>query len=142
MSQPEKDPAMWSRRFAREIVSCLDVVWEGKCANEAESVVNDLTEAFRYLPPGQVNATERFAKFLRTSAAEVSREPLSSDWAVRALREIVDFAMFLRSRHGYPRPADENDEWSDEDRRDFALAAWRRLDEEDAKWENKDASAR
>ena len=28
------------------------------------------------------------------------------------------------------RPADESDEWTDEDRRDFQLAAWKRLDEE------------
>jgi hypothetical protein len=63
---------------------------------------------------------------------------------VEQLRQVRDLAQFLRSKHGLPKPADEDDEWSDEDRRDFSAAARKRLGEEGPyPWEDEpDAPAR
>lgn len=140
--RPEKDPAMWSRRFAREVAQSLGISGESLSDPRVDTLLSELTEEFRYLPIARVNAIDRYASFLRAS------QEVGTDSATRvrsilgALVEVCELARFLRSRHGYSRPADEDDEWSDEDRRDFARAAWERLDSEAPGKEGADVQAR
>lgn len=127
----KKDPAMWSRRFARDVARELGIGDEAMADSRVDSLIGELTEQFRYLPLRQVNLTQRYARFLRAGQSEDRGSPPTLDSAVAALDEACELARFQRTRHGYSQPADENDEWSDEDRRDFANAAWERLDRED-----------
>lgn len=50
------------------------------------------------------------------------------------VREVRDFALFLKERSRRERPVDESGEWTDEDIRDF-LAASLDYTEEEAPWE-------
>ena len=56
---------------------------------------------------------------------------IRQSWAAEKLIEMQRLVLFLRGRYGREQPADEDDEWSDEDRQDMQLAARRRLEEED-----------
>ena len=50
------------------------------------------------------------------------------------VREVRDFALFLKERCQHPDPLDESDEWTDEDIRDF-LKASSEYAEETLPWE-------
>jgi hypothetical protein len=45
-----------------------------------------------------------------------------------AIRQVIDFALFLQARHA--APVDYSDEWTDEDLRDATLASLRRFEAE------------
>ena len=48
------------------------------------------------------------------------------------VRQVIDFALFLRTRQ--EAPVDYSDEWTEEDEGDFSKATWQRLDEQEP-WE-------
>jgi hypothetical protein len=48
------------------------------------------------------------------------------------LLEAKDFVLSLKQRYGYEKPVDCSDEWTDEDRRDFARASMLRLEQKEA----------
>jgi len=45
------------------------------------------------------------------------------------IREVRDFALFLKERSQHVEPIDDRDEWTDEDIRDFLKASSRYADE-------------
>jgi hypothetical protein len=131
--------AIWSSMLARRVAQALgygvpDVTTEPEAVPygpEAEAVVGELTETFRYLPLEKVRQALDFAEFLRTE--KIVREPPAHrpTWAAEKLSEVRDLALFLRERYGAEQPADEKDYWTEEDQRDFTQASQRRLEEED-----------
>jgi hypothetical protein len=142
----QTDPAVWSRAFARQLGALLGVAApdvessDVPVRDEAEALLGELAEAFRRLPLQQWNWVEHLTRSLVDRAAE--QGPACDQGARPAagcllserldkLREVRSYAAFLLLAHGYPQPADESDEWSEEDRRDLQLAARKRLDEED-----------
>jgi hypothetical protein len=137
----EKDPAMWSSLFAHQMAEALGYAVPGSNPEpsalpfgpEEGKIVREVTEAFRYLPPTKIQQALDFAWFLRKEKIDGYQMPPSirRSWAAEKLIELRDLVLFLRGRYGREQPADEDDEWSDEDRRDMQLAARRRLEEED-----------
>src|SRR4051794_15526325 len=117
----EQDEAIWSRGFARRVGDFLGAPApaEGPDRAEVETLLRELAEDLRYLPLAQWSWIEHLPRFLGERAGASS--------PVEKLREVRSYAGFLRAEH----PADEGDEWSDEDRQDCQLAARRRLEEED-----------
>jgi hypothetical protein len=126
----EKDPAVWSRHFARSIggvVGCPTpeaTSADPALRQEAETILGEMTEDLRHLPVGQWGRVERLACFL-------AAEQPAPDAVLDRLREIRSYVAFLRNSYGLDRPADESDAWSDEDRRDVQAAALRRAEAED-----------
>src|SRR5271155_806515 len=106
----EKDPAMWSRAFARKIGALLGFAAtesapaETKEPNDAEKLLLEITEDLRYLPLAQWNWVEHLTQFLANGK-------VSPTESVGKLREIRSYIAFLRSSHGNEQPADEDDEW-------------------------------
>jgi hypothetical protein len=132
------DEPIWSRHFAGEVAKILgfpmpESAPDGRddtLRQEGERLLAEITEAFRYLPGEPFNWTINFAHFLRArEIGEAGNRPYG--WPVDKLREVREYAQFLRERHGTALPADEKDYWTEEDERDFALQAWNRLEEED-----------
>ena len=109
------DDACWSRTFAEKIARLLGYRYSedpGDGAmidldSEARSLVEELTEGFRYLPPEKIQLALDFAQFLHVSA--IQGPPPNAAWVKEKLREIRDLVQFLRSRYGYDQPADEKD---------------------------------
>lgn len=139
MTPKRNDPTIWSRQFALDIARVLGLLSDGFPASQLAPLIGELTETFRYLPPAQLNATENYARFLRAGLSDGGDARTALEQSLRALHEVSDLAGFLRARHGYPLPADESDEWSDEDRQDITKAALLRIE---ANEESKDASTR
>ena len=141
------DNAVWSRRFAQQVAQVLgfptpETSPDGRDAAlraQGSALMEEITEAFRYLPASQLGAVRNLARFLRESEGN-GPGPLPCGWAVQKLGELRDYAQFLRARHGYPQPADESDEWTEEDERDFAAASARRAEEAAPyEWEGEEA---
>ncbi len=130
---------MWSRRFAHDIAKVLgfltaETVQDGKdnaLRQDGTRVVEEITEHIRYLPLEQVNWTEDMARFLVQMESNGGAEQNSLRWQFAKLRELCAFVAFLRGCYGTEQPADESDEWTDEDRHDFTLDSLRRLEEKD-----------
>jgi hypothetical protein len=120
-----KGEPIWSRAFAQKIGGLLGfpVGPEGAIPAEAEALLRDMTEDLRYLRFAQWRWIEHLTRFLG--------ERWAAPPGLEGLREVRSYVAFLRSSYGNEKPADESDEWSDEDRRDIQLAARRRLEEED-----------
>ncbi len=53
------------------------------------------------------------------------------------LTDVRQYVISLKERHGYDKPVDDSDEWTEEDMRDATQASMKRLDEEDP-WEEPD----
>jgi hypothetical protein len=128
---------IWSRHFAGDIAKLFgfpmpETAPDGKdegLRQEGARLVEEITEQFRYLPGEPTNWVFNFARFLRSEVEEGSGiRPYG--WPVHKLREVLEYQSFLRQRHGTRQPADESDEWSEEDRRDFSLESLRRWDED------------
>ncbi|MBM4042856.1 MAG: DUF2281 domain-containing protein [Planctomycetes bacterium] len=51
------------------------------------------------------------------------------DLPAERVREVRDFALFLKERSGRGQPVNESDEWTDEDIRDFLRASVEYADE-------------
>ncbi len=68
----------------------------------------------------------------RDQAAEIIRA--FRHLPAEKVREVRDFALFLKERSSRGQPVNESDEWTDEDIRDF-LAASLDYAEEAAPWE-------
>jgi len=139
--------APWSSLFARRIAETVGYGPPGASPGtsaipsvpEAEKIVEEVTEAFRYLAPEKIQLALDFAEFLRTSKAEGHdvTSPVRQSWEAEKLAEVRDLALFLRSRYGAEQPADEKDYWTEEDRQDAQAEARRRLEEQDAcSWED------
>jgi hypothetical protein len=126
---------IWSQRFAQQVVKILQgkspTQWgdEPALPPDVQELQDEVKEAFRYLPFEQITWTQDFAGYLRRQMEQEGREP--DGWLRDKLREVKEFAVYLKGRFGTELPADESDEWTDEDRHDFSLATWRRLEEED-----------
>ncbi len=145
--QNAKDPAMWSRAFAQKIGALLGLPASEIPPSEASlreattTLLGEMTEDIRHLRGEQWNWIEHLSRFLIDREADpgqvnqdqaalwVLGRPLSP--RLELLHEVRSYAAFLRIKYGFERPADESDEWTDEDRHDCQLAAWRRLDDED-----------
>jgi hypothetical protein len=112
---------VWSQRFAEDIARALE------CSDEG--VVTELAETFRHLPPEKIQWARDFASFLRGQAPSGTTGPALAGWLTAKLREVLDFAVFLRGRYGYEQPVEESDTWTEEDERDATLAALRRREE-------------
>jgi hypothetical protein len=131
------DP-IWSRGFARQIAEELGFrVPDGPTGAgtfdfdpEAERIVEEITEAFRYLPAEKVQYTLDFAEFLGNKIKSYYLR-LDRSFISEKLREVGDLAQMLRTRYGSDQPADEKDHWTEEDQRDLTRAAFQRLDKED-----------
>ena len=141
--------AIWSSMLARRVAETLgyalpdgtpgpDTIPYGP---DAEALVRELTETFRYLPLEKIRLAQDFAEFLR--AEKVAREAAAQrpTWAALTLSEVRDLALFLREQYGEEQPADEKDYWTEEDRQDMQREVWRRLDAEDPyPWEGGDGT--
>jgi hypothetical protein len=133
--------AIWSRHFAREVARTLgypppegsaDLPGVEEYRAEADGILDEITEAFRYLHAnGKIDQALTLARFLRAEDVPLPTGQRSWGWLPQKLREVRDYVLFLRQRYGEEHPADESDEWTDEDRRDCTLASMRRLEEED-----------
>jgi hypothetical protein len=143
MSEP-----IWSRHLARGIADVLgfpmqETTPDGRdesLRREGERLVEEITETFRYLPAEPINWARDLAHFLR---AELDGRggPAPYGWPVEKLREVRDYVLFLRGRHGHEHSADEKDYWTDEDREDLRHEALRRLDEQDPyPWKDTDVT--
>ncbi len=129
------DTAIWSSLLARRAAEALGyAVPEAKpgpnaipYGPEAEALVRELTETFRYLPLEKVRQALDFAEFLRTEKIDQEPPAHRPTWAAQKLAEVRDLALFLRERYGEAQPADEKDYWTEEDRQDMQREAWRRL---------------
>jgi hypothetical protein len=132
-----KGEPIWSRAFAHKIGTLLGFPagLEGTIPAEAEALLRDLTEDLRYLPLAKWNWIEHLTRFLSEREAPLPH-------ALERLREVRGYVAFLRNSYGNEQPADESDEWSDEDRRDFQLAARRRLEEDPYPWPEEPDNAR
>jgi hypothetical protein len=133
-----KGEPIWSRAFAQKIGTVLGFPAgsEGTIPAEAEALLRELTEDLRYLRFAQWRWIEHLARFL--GEREAAPPP-----GLERLREVRSYVAFLRNLYGNEQPADESDEWSDEDRRDIQLAARRRLEEEDPyPWPEEPGNAR
>jgi hypothetical protein len=131
--------AIWSMHFARQIAQRLGYgppdappgALGIDLGAEPERIIQEMTESFRYLPPEQINLALNYAAFLRAHAIDACHPAQRPFQMAEKLREVCDLTFFLRTRYGTSEPADEKDYWTDEDRREFQEAAWRRLEEED-----------
>jgi hypothetical protein len=47
------------------------------------------------------------------------------------VEEIKKLVLELKKQHGFDEPIDDSDEWTEEDKREFADEVFRRLDKED-----------
>jgi hypothetical protein len=56
------------------------------------------------------------------------------------VKEIRELVRTLKGEHGFDKPVDDSDEWSEEDLRDLTLASLRRFDEE-GPWEEEGTDA-
>ncbi|MBI1915702.1 MAG: hypothetical protein HYS12_13365 [Planctomycetes bacterium] len=140
--------AIWSMHFAREIARTLgypppegsaDLPSVEEYRAEADEIVDEIKEAFRYLHGGdKINQALAFARFLSTQDIPSPTGQRPWGWLPQKLREVRDYVLFLRQRYGEEYPADESDEWTEEDERDFTLASLRRLEEEDP-WPDEDS---
>ncbi len=136
------DP-IWSKVFAHRVAEFLGYRMPKGWATatepgwvdldpEAEGIVEELTEAFRYLPPRQAQELLDYAEFLRGhKIVGVGAEHLPV-WVREKLREVCDLALFLRQRYGTARPADEQDSWTEEDKREFTASGLDVWDEREA----------
>ena len=135
MSEP-----IWSRHFAQQIAGILGFPrpeetpdgWDEALRREGERLVAEITEDFRHLHDSKVIGWAiDLARFLaaREDGAKDGCRP--HDWIIARLREIREYALFLRGRHGSALPADEKDYWTEEDLHDLQVATWRRLEEDD-----------
>ncbi len=133
------ETAIWSSLLARRVAEAIgyavpetnpgpNAVPYGP---EAEALVRELTETFRYLPLEKVRQALDFAEFLRIEKVEQEPPAHRPTWAAEKLAEVRDLALFLRERYGEDQPADEKDYWTEEDRQDMQREAWRRLEERD-----------
>jgi hypothetical protein len=130
---------IWSKRFAEQVAQSLGyplpegdpAAGDVRLLQEADGIIKEITETFRYLPFEQINLTEDFARFLQAQEEKTRSGIRAYAWPIFALRAVRDLAAYLRSRYGTELPADESDDWTDEDRRDAQLAYMRRLEEED-----------
>jgi hypothetical protein len=133
--------AIWSLHFAREIARILgypppegsaDLPGVEEYLAEAERIIDEITEAFRYLHRGRaINQALAVAQFLRAQDAPLQTGQRPWGWLPEKLREMRDYVLFLRQRYGADHPADEKDYWTEEDRRECTLASLKRLEEED-----------
>ncbi len=139
--------AIWSTHFARQVAQRLGYgppdappgAFGIDLGPEAERIVKDMTEAFRYLPPAKIQEALDLASFLRSHVIDGCRTPHRSSWMAEKLQEVYDFALFLKSRYGQTRTADESDYWTEEDRLDAQRAALQHLEEGDPyPWEDAD----
>jgi hypothetical protein len=138
---------IWSQRFAWGIARSLgwsppDAVPSsdhGEIWREVEELVGRITEDFRYLPFEQIGWAEDLAQFFRAREAREEQALPPGGWLLSKLREIREYVAFLRTRYGSAQPADESDEWTEEDLRDLSRATWQRLEEEDP-WPEDDYS--
>jgi hypothetical protein len=129
---------IWSKRFAQDIGKILgfpmpETAPDGqdeKLQQEGMQLVEEVTEDFRYLHGAPVNWVFDLARFLARDA-EPTKALRPYGWPVEKLRELREYQRFLRQRHGTDQPADESDEWSEEDERDLTLASLQRIEEED-----------
>jgi hypothetical protein len=140
---------IWSRHFANDIAKLFgfpmpDAAPDGNdvaLQQEGERLVGEITEHFRYLPGEPTNWVLNFARFLKSEIGEENASRLYG-WPVQKLRELFEYQSFVRQRHGTLQPADESDEWTEEDRRDFSLDCLRRWDEDNPQaWPEDPASA-
>jgi len=132
---------MWSLVLARQVAEKLgyDVpspqagVRKGGVSfgPEAEGILQETAEAFRFLPFAKIQEALDFAEFLRTNRIEGLACPDRHTWIPEKYREVRDFVLFLKSHYGEDQPADEKDYWTDEDRKESQLQAWQRLEKED-----------
>jgi hypothetical protein len=134
--------AMWSKGFAESAAQLIGYCLPHKPAGvnkialdrDAEAVVAEIAEAFRYLAPKQIQTALDYAEFLRAykiTGAWVSPD-LIPPWMLEKLREVRDLVLFLRQRHGSEQPADESDAWTEEDQREFTAYSLKRWDEREA----------
>lgn len=129
------DP-IWSRTFARQIAETLGYRRKDTEADtglvdfdpKAEQTIEEVTEAFRYLSADKVQCGLDFAEFLRSRIDSSYCPPPS--YVPEKLREVRDLVLFLREKYGTDEPADESDEWSDEDERNLIADTWRHSVEE------------
>ncbi len=141
------DEPIWSRQFARRVARSLGYrapdptgeAGEIDFTPEAERIVEELTEAFRYLPPGPFRHVLDYTEFLRSRQTVECTPGYHPTWALEKLRAVCDLALFLKARHGTDQPADEKDYWTEEDLHDLTLETWKRLEEEDP-WPEDDYS--
>jgi hypothetical protein len=131
------ETACWSRSFAQRIARVLGyrlaneetgdgtIEWDA----QAQSLVEEITQGFRYLPLEKVRLVLDYADFLRSDKIQASyRRTPTACWVGEKLREIRDLVYFLKGRYGHDQPVDESDFWTDEDRRDFTLQSLARME--------------
>jgi hypothetical protein len=133
------DDAPWSSLFARRVAETIGYAPPGATLGadkipltvEAEQILHEVTEAFRYLPPKKIQLALDFAAFLRAhgiNGGDIALSVRSSE-AAKNLNEARDLILFLRSRFGEEEPADEKDYWTEEDRQEATLASLRYAEE-------------
>ena len=134
------DEPIWSSLFSRRVAETLGYAFPGAASEtdgiplsiEAEQILHEVTEAFRYLPPEKIQEALDFAAFLQ---AKIDRSYIPTSFRQKgraeAFAEVRDLVVFLRSRYGAEQPADEKDYWTDEDRNEAQEEACRRIEERD-----------
>jgi hypothetical protein len=151
---------MWSQRMAEKIASILGLAEADKQARTlglprvavlpvVQGIVRELADALRYLPAEQVRWTFNLAHALSDSEVGQRNGGASRETPEDKLRQVRDYAYFLKARHGFAQPTDESDEWSREDELEWTRDSMRRLEEIDP-WpedkpnvgDSKDAEAR
>jgi len=134
------DEPIWSRTFARRIARSLGYRLPGpdeeagglEVPPEAARLIEELTEAFRYLPPGPLRHVLDYTEFVRGRQAEEYTPGSHADCVLEKLQAVCDLAVFLNGRHGTKQPADEKDYWTEEDERDFTAYSLNLWDEREA----------
>ncbi len=48
------------------------------------------------------------------------------------MEQVSELVFRLEKEHGCNEPIDDSDEWTEEDRREFSAASWKRMEEEEA----------
>jgi hypothetical protein len=130
------DNACWSRTFAQKIARALGYRLAGAAAGEgtiewdaqAQMLLDEITQSFRYLPPEKIQLVIDYADFLRSDKAQACVRPAGPAGIAVNFCQARDLACFLKSRYGYDQPADERDFWTDEDRQDFTRQSLSRME--------------
>jgi hypothetical protein len=132
------DEPIWSWLFARRVAETLGFTFPGAVSEtdgiplsiEAEQILHEVTEGFRYLPPEKIQEALDFADFLQAKIDGCSiHASLRQKGREGAFAEVRDLVVFLRNRYGAEQPADEKDYWTDEDMQEATIASLRYAEE-------------
>jgi hypothetical protein len=123
MSEP-----IWSRRLAADVAAIVGysrTTGGLPTALDADQIVAEIIEAFRYLDlrADKIRLVLNFARFLRSDQPEICVGSSAMANVIENLAALRDFVRFLKEKFGDARPADESEDWTDEEIREFAVAS-------------------